>query len=133
MSNWLRALLVGGLGSALVTAALTIWLGSEAESKLVVAAMEIPEGATITLGMLEMRLVPTRFFSQRKLGVASVAGVMGREAPHLIRAGDFIDPMHFGDRPDVCELEARALARKYGVEGAALEGFVKRLSAPPGR
>lgn len=128
MTPWGRGLLIGGLSAGVVTGGLTAWLSSEPESKLVVAAVEIPEGSTITIGMLEVREVPTRFFSKRKLGVTSVAGVMGQEAPHLVRAGDFIDPTHFGDRPDVCVLDTRGLAPRFGVEGAALEDFVKRLS-----
>ncbi|MBL8918530.1 MAG: hypothetical protein JNJ54_06685 [Myxococcaceae bacterium] len=123
-----RSLVTRALGPAVVTGALTVWFVSEPESKLVVAAVEIPEGSTITIAMLEVREVPTRFFSRRKLGVSSVAGVMGQEAPHLVRAGDFIDPTHFGDRPDVCVLDTRRLGPQFGVEGAALEEFVKRLS-----
>lgn len=127
MTSWTRTVLVAAAGSSVVTAALTAWVGSEPTSRLIVAAEQIPEGTTITVGMLEERDVPTRFWSKRKLGVTNVAGVMGHEAPHPIGAGDFIDPTHFGVRSDVCVLHARTLAPQFEVEGPALEDFLKRL------
>lgn len=130
MTPWTRALLLGAVGAAVASGGLTTWLAAEPESKLIVAAEEIPEGTSITLGMLEAREVPTRFFSKRKLGATEVAGVMGQATPHLIRAGDFIDPTHFASRPEVCELEARALAPRFSVEAAELEDFVSRLVVP---
>ena len=70
-----------GLGSALViSAAAGFWVGSETETRLIVAADDIPEGAVITVGMLDVRHVPVRFLSKRKLGVTNVAAVMGQQA-----------------------------------------------------
>lgn len=127
MTSWTRAALVGAVGSSLASAAVTTWVASEPTSRVIVAARQIPEGTTITVGMLEEQDVPTRFWSRRKLGVASAAGVLGQEALHPIGAGDFIDPTHFGTRPDACVLHARALAPLFEVEGSPLEDFVSRL------
>jgi Flp pilus assembly protein CpaB len=110
-----------------VSAVITLWVAPEPTSRVVVAAQQIPEGATITVGMLEERDVPTRFWSKRKLGVASAAGVMGQEALHPIGAGDFIAPTHFGTRPDACVLHARALARQFAV-GERLTGRLREAT-----
>ncbi|MDX2010660.1 MAG: hypothetical protein SFW67_10735 [Myxococcaceae bacterium] len=131
MTRLARALVQGGLVGAVVGAAATALLGGEPTAKLIVAAMPIPEGAPITVSMLEAREVPARFMSKRKLGVVQVAGVLGQEAPQAMRAGDFIDPTHFGSRPDVCALDARSLAAQLGLQGGDTAGFIERLSGEP--
>lgn len=129
MTRLVRSLLQGGLVGAVVGAAATAWLGGESTAKLIVAAMPIPEGAPITVSMLEAREVPSRFMSKRKLGVVQVAGVLGQEAPQAMRPGDFLDPTHFGPRPDACALDARSLAAQLGLQGGDTAVFIERLSA----
>lgn len=117
-----------GLGGALGVAAFVgAALIREPETRLVVAAVDIPEDTDITMGMLEARTVPTRFLSKRKLGAASVAGVMGQPAPQAMRAGDFIDPNHFGTSTDACLVEARGVATALGLPDAATRDFLERL------
>jgi hypothetical protein len=127
MTGFGRALVLGAVGSGLTTAMVTAWVVGEPRSKLIVAAMPIEEGATITVSMLDAREVPTRFLSKRKLGVVHVAGVLGQQAPHSLRAGDFLDPTHFSERPDACVLDASSVARQLGVQGPGLDDFVARL------
>jgi len=117
-----------GLGSALViSAAAGFWVGSETETRLIVAADDIPEGAVITVGMLDVRHVPVRFLSKRKLGVTNVAAVMGQQAPQAMRTGDFLDPTHFGTNADGCLVEARAVATSLRLPDAATLEFLSRL------
>ncbi|MCA2977730.1 MAG: hypothetical protein INH41_06170 [Myxococcaceae bacterium] len=128
-----RALSWGVVAGVVVGGAGAFWLSAEPTDRLIVAAMTIPEGTTITVSMLEAREVPRRFMSRRKLGVTHVAGVLGQEAPHPLLAGDFIDPTHFGVRPDVCPLEARRLAAELKLETADAADFIERLAAEPDR
>jgi hypothetical protein len=127
VSPFARNLVVGVLVGGVTGAVGTWWLAGEPTTKLIVAAMPIPEGAPITVSMLEAREVPTRFMSKRKLGVAHVAGVLGQDAPHDMRAGDFLDPTHFSARPDACLLDAKSLAAQLGLESAWAGDFIDQL------
>jgi hypothetical protein len=129
VTRFVRGLVAGALAGGLAGAGATAFVAREPTTKLIVAAMPIDEGSTITVSMLEAREVPSRFMSKRKLGVANVAGVLGQEAPHDLRAGDFLDPTHFSARPDTCALDAKALAGQLGLTSAPVAGFLERLAA----
>lgn len=125
--------LAGGTCASLVlSVAMGWWLGAEPETRLIVAATNIPEGTTLTMGLLDVRAVPVRFLSTRKLGAANVATVMGQQAPQAMRAGDFIDPTHFGTSADGCVVEARATAERLALPGPTTREFLDLLerSAP---
>ncbi len=132
MSPFGRGLLGGTCASMMVTIAVGWWFGAEAETRLLVAAMDIPEGTTLTVGLLDVRAVAVRFLSTRKLGAANVATVMGQQAPQAMRAGDFIDPTHFGTSADGCVVEARATAEHLALPQLTTREFVDLLerSAP---
>lgn len=119
---------VGGLLTAFGLALAVGYLFSfERSTRLIVAAMNIEEGTTITLTMLEDRSIPDRYLSRRKLGATSVAGIMGQVAPQSMRRGDFIDPTHFGPRVDACVSDAKASAARHGLTAPELDAFLARL------
>lgn len=132
MSPFGLGLAGGTCGALVLSAAMGWWLGAEAETRLIVAATDIPEGTTLTMGLLDVRAVPVRFLSTRKLGAANVATVMGQQAPQAMRAGDFIDPTHFGTSADGCVVEARATAERLALPQPTTREFLDLLerSAP---
>jgi flagella basal body P-ring formation protein FlgA len=115
MSPFARGVAGGTCVSLCLSLAAGWWLGAEAETRLIVAAMDIPEGTTLTVGLLDVRAVAVRFLSTRKLGASNVAAVMGQHAPQSMRAGDFIDPTHFGTNADACHVEASATAERLAL------------------
>lgn len=132
MSPFARGLVGGTCGSLMLSVMLGWWVGSETETRLIVAAMDIPEGTTLTVGLLDVRRVAERFLSTRKLGASNVAAVMGQQAPQTMRAGDFVDPTHFGTDADGCVVEARATAAGLALPPATTRDFLDLLerSAP---
>lgn len=127
MTPFARGVAVGLGGALLVSGGLSWLVAAEPHTRLIVAASDIPEGTGITVGMLEHREVPDRFLSRRKMGVASVAAVMGQEAPQAMRTGDFIDPTHFGTSTDACAVEAQGVAARLRLPDAATREFFDRL------
>ncbi len=127
MSGFARGLVGGSCASLLATVALGWALGAEPESRVIVAATDIPEGTPLTVGLLDDRAVPARFLSTRKLGASSVAAVAGQHAPQAMRAGDFIDPTHFGTSADACVVEARAIAARLAAPEPATRQFLELL------
>lgn len=131
MTPWATGLLAGLVCTLSVAAGLGLWLPREPETRVVVAARDIPESTPITLPMLDDAWVPRRFVSGRKLGAVNVAAVMGHPAPQALRARDFVDPTHFGPTDDACVLDARATGQRLGLDGAQLDAFVAALKAMP--
>lgn len=132
MSSFGRGLVGGACTSLVLSVAVGWWLGAETETRLIVAASDIAEGTTLTMGLLDVRTVAVRFLSTRKLGAANVGNVLGQQAPQAMRAGDFIDPTHFGTTSDGCVVEARATAERLALPKPATREFLELLerSAP---